>query len=144
MNFKYVLNFTLFATLACGNLSAQSDTIPLKGNGYITYPDAEETILSYNKGKRPPVARGKAENRPTARIDEHNGGISEWGDKSSIICTYFRVEKPGKMELKIVAKGNSTITVTCLGKKKKIKSAVRLRNKQKIYFISTIRNIWIT
>lgn len=121
MNFKYVLNVALFATLACSNLSAQTDTIQLKGNGYITSPDAEQAILSYNKTRRPPVARGKEESKPLARIDEHNGGISNWYDKNTIISTYFNVEKPGNMELKIVAKGNSTITVTCLGKKKKVK-----------------------
>ena len=121
MNLKYVLNFTVLATLLCGNLSAQTDTIPLKGNGYITSPDAEETILSYKKMRRPPMMRGENERKPSARIDEHNGGIADWNDKSSVISTYFRVEKPGKMELKIVAKGNSTITVTCLGKKKKVK-----------------------
>jgi|GEM_PF-6550267 len=121
MNFKYLLNFTLLATVLCGNVSAQTDTIQLKGNGYITSPDAEATILSYNKTKRPPVAREKEKSKPAARIDEHNGGISDWYDKNNIISTYFRVEKPGAMELKIVAKGNSTITVSCLGKKKKVK-----------------------
>ena len=121
MNFKYILSLTLFATLACGNVTAQTDTIPLKGNGYITSPDAEETILSYKKGRRPPFAQGVNDRKPSARIDEQNGGISDWCDKSSVISTYFRVEKAGKMELKMVAKGNSTITVTCLGKKKKVK-----------------------
>ena len=121
MNFKYLLNFTLLATVLCGNVSAQTDTIQLKGNGYITSPDAEATILSYNKTKRPPVAREKEKSKPAARIDEHNGGISDWYDKNNIISTYFRVEKPRAMELKIVAKGNSTITVSCLGKKKKVK-----------------------
>ena len=121
MNCKYLLSLALFSTLACGNIMAGSDTIPLKGNGYITSPDAEETILSYKKMRRPPVARGENERKPSATIDEHNGGIADWCDKSSVISTYFRVEKAGKMELKMVAKGNSTITVTCLGKKKKVK-----------------------
>ena len=121
MKLKYVLSFTMLTALLCGNLSAQTDTIPLKGNGYITSPDAEETILSYKRMRRPPMMRGENERRPSATIDEHNGGIANWNDKSSVISTYFRVEKPGKMELKMVAKGNSTITVTCLGKKKKVK-----------------------
>jgi hypothetical protein len=123
MNFKFVFNFTLLATLLCSNISAQSDTIPLKGNGYITTPDAEESILLYKKNRRPPFTRIHGENNPSASIDENNGGISDWYNKDNIISTYFRVEKPGKMELKIVAQGNSTITVSCLGKKKKIKLA---------------------
>lgn len=121
MNFKFSIGLTLLATLLCGNLSARTDTIPLKGNGYITTPDAEAKILSYNKSKRPPTKRGEGENKSSASIDEQNGGISDWNNKNNVISTYFRVEKPGKMELKIIAKGNSIITISCLGKKKKIK-----------------------
>lgn len=121
MKIKYLLNLCLSATLFCSNLSARTDTIQLKGNGYITSPDAEKTILSYNKTRRPPISRGKGGDRPMARIDEQNGGVADWFDKDIIISTYFRVEKPGELSLKIVAKGNSTITVSCLGKKKKVK-----------------------
>ena len=104
-----------------GNVQAESDTIYLKGNGYITHPDAEKTILSYNKMQRPPKNRININNEFTASIDEQNGGIANWYNKKNIITTYFRVEKPGNMELKIKAYGESTIIVTCLGKKKTIK-----------------------
>lgn len=106
---------------ASSTLSAKSDTIPLKGNGYITAPDAEATILSYSKVQRPPRTRHMSESKPTAYIDEHNGGIAEWNDNRTIVSTYFHVENAGKMELQIVAKGHSVITIKCLGKKKNIK-----------------------
>lgn len=121
MKIKSVLSTLLSVLFAIGIVKAESDTIPLKGNGYVTSPDAESVILSYNKTRRPPVMRDKSDEKPLSRIDEHNGGIADWYDDTNIISTYFRVEKPGKMELKIVACGNSVIKVSCLGKSKKIK-----------------------
>lgn len=121
MNFKSILGFTFASLFFANTAAAKCDTIPLKGNGYITSPDAETTLLSYNKTKRPPLARGAENKCPAAYIDEGNGGISDWYNKDCIISTYFRVEKSGQMNLKMIAKGHSTITVTCLGKKKKIK-----------------------
>lgn len=114
--------FALFA-LFCGAAHAEtkSDTILLKNNGYVTTPDAETFILSREKMQRPPHVREQTANTPVARIDEHNGGIAEWYDKENVISTYFHAEKAGEMELKIQAYGHSTITVSCLGKKKKIK-----------------------
>ena len=123
MNLKKILGL-ITLTLILGsnvNVSAKSDTIPLKGNGYITSPDAEESLLSYGKNHRPPHARSKVVNTPTAYIDESNNGIGEWNSKESVVSVYFRAENSGTMELSIIAKGHSTITIKCLGKKKNIK-----------------------
>ena len=105
MNFKSILGFTFASLLFANTAAAKCDTIPLKGNGYITSPDAETTLLSYNKTKRPPLARGAENKCPAAYIDEGNGGISDWYNKDCIISTYFRVEKSGQMNLKMIAKG---------------------------------------
>lgn len=123
MRKKIVSFVALLALMHCGAAYAQfkSDTILLKSNGYVTSPDAESLILSRDKMVPPPGARKNISNLPVAFIDEHNGGIGDWYDKDNIISTYFHVEKAGEMELKIEAYGNSTITVSCLGKKKKVK-----------------------
>ena len=121
---KKIVSFVAFlALLHCGTAHAQfkSDTILLKNNGYVTSPDAESLILSRDKMMPPPGARKNTGKIPVAFIDEHNGGIANWYDKDNIISTYFHAEKAGEMELKIEAYGNSTITVSCLGKKKKVK-----------------------
>ena len=121
MNLKSILGLLFMGVTAFSGAYAQSDTILLKGNGYITTPDAESTILKRERMQRPPRSRQLPGRAPVAYIDEHNGGIGNWHDKNNIISTYFHVEKPGEMELKMEAYGHSTITVTCLGKTKKIK-----------------------
>ncbi len=122
MKRNFVSFFALLALLcSAAHAESESDTILLKGNGYITTPDAETMLVSRKQMRRPPHAREKAADMTVAFIDEHNGGIAEWYDKNNIISTYFHAEKAGEMELKIEAYGNSTITVSCLGKKKKIK-----------------------
>lgn len=55
-----------------------------------------------------------------ASIDEANCAIRDWNDKETVISFYFRVKEGGNMNIALQAKGNSSIEVSLLGKKKKV------------------------
>ena len=78
---------------------AQSETVvTLSANGYVT--------------------AGPEKN---AFIDEQRCELRNWNNPETVVSFYFRVEKSGKMDVALKAKGHSKIEVSLLGKKKKIK-----------------------
>ena len=80
-------------------VAAQSESVvTLSGNGYIT--------------------AGPEKN---AFIDEQHCELRNWNNAETVVSFYFRVEKTGKMEIALKAKGHSRIEVSLLGKTKKIK-----------------------
>ena len=80
-------------------VAAQSESVvTLSGNGYIT--------------------AGPEKN---AFIDEQHCELRNWNNAETVVSFYFRVEKIGKMEVTLKAKGHSRIEVSLLGKTKKIK-----------------------
>ena len=56
-----------------------------------------------------------------AFIDEQRCELRNWNNPETVVSFYFRVEKSGKMDVALKAKGHSKIEVSLLGKKKKIK-----------------------
>ena len=56
-----------------------------------------------------------------AFIDEQRCELRNWNDPETVVSFYFKVEKSGKMDVALKAKGHSKIEVSLLGKKKKIK-----------------------
>ena len=56
-----------------------------------------------------------------AFIDEQRCELRNWNNPETVVSFYFRVEKSGKMDVALKAKGHSRIEVSLLGKKKKIK-----------------------
>ena len=56
-----------------------------------------------------------------ALIDEQRCELRNWNNPETVVSFYFRVEKSGKMDVALKAKGHSKIEVSLLGKKKKIK-----------------------
>lgn len=56
-----------------------------------------------------------------AFIDEQHCELRNWNNPETVVSFYFRVEKSGKMDVALKAKGHSKIEVSLLGKKKKIK-----------------------
>ena len=56
-----------------------------------------------------------------AFIDEQRCELRNWNNPETVVSFYFKVEKSGKMDVALKAKGHSKIEVSLLGKKKKIK-----------------------
>lgn len=56
-----------------------------------------------------------------AFINEQRCELRNWNNPETVVSFYFRVEKSGKMDVALKAKGHSKIEVSLLGKKKKIK-----------------------
>lgn len=76
--------------------NAQSESVvTLSGNAYVT------------SGRK-------------AFIDERRSAIRRWDDKETVISFYFRTKESGNMNIALKAKGNSSIEVSLLGKKKKV------------------------
>lgn len=55
-----------------------------------------------------------------ASIDEANCAIRNWSDSETVISFYFRVKEGGNMNIALQARGNSSIEVALLGKKKRV------------------------
>ena len=79
-------------------VAQDESVVTLSGNGYIT-----------------------AGPEKSAFIDEQHCEIRNWNNAETVTSFYFRTEKPGKMNVAILAKGDSRIEVSLLGKRKKIK-----------------------
>ena len=94
-SFLSLVSFALCSLLSLP-VAAQSETVvTLAGNAYVT------------EGK--------------AHIDEGRSAIRNWNNTDAVISFYFKVEKAGKFDLTLKAKGHSQIEVSLLGKKKKVK-----------------------
>lgn len=98
MKKKFFLQLAVWALALLQGVPAfaqEESVVTLSGNAYIT--------------------AGK-----TAHIDEAQCAVQNWSDKETVISFYFRAQKSGKMKLALQAKGNSSIEVSLLGKKKKV------------------------
>ena len=81
--------------MAMPAVAPDESVVTLSGNGYIT-----------------------AGPENGAFIDEQHCEIRNWNNSESVTSFYFRTEKAGKMNVAILAKGDSRIEVSLLGKKK--------------------------
>ena len=94
--------------LALGMLSfvpsvAQDESVvTLAGNAYVT-------------------ATSEGGDSKKVYIDEHNCALRNWDSTEDVVSFYFKVEKSGKINVALQAKGDSKIEVNVLGKKKKIR-----------------------
>ncbi|MBO5133882.1 MAG: DUF3472 domain-containing protein [Bacteroidaceae bacterium] len=98
MKKKFFLQLAVWALALLQGVPAfaqEESVVTLSGNAYIT--------------------AGK-----TAHIDEAQCAVQNWSDKETVISFYFRAQQSGKMKLALQAKGNSSIEVSLLGKKKKV------------------------
>lgn len=98
MKKKFFLQLAVWALALLQGVPAfaqEESVVTLSGNAYIT--------------------AGK-----TAHIDEAQCAVQNWSDKETVISFYFRAQRSGKMKLALQAKGNSSIEVSLLGKKKKV------------------------
>ena len=96
--FLYFVSLVVISFLALPVAAQSESVVTLSGNGYIT--------------------AGPEKN---AFIDEQHCELRNWNNAETVVSFYFRVEKIGKMEVALKAKGHSRIEVSLLGKTKKIK-----------------------
>ncbi len=93
--FLKLASFVAALFMALPTVAQSESVVTLSGNAYVT-------------------------SGSTASIDEGNSAIRNWNDKETVISFYFKVEKSGKMNVALQAKGKSRIEVSLLGKKKKV------------------------
>ena len=96
--FLHFVSLVVISFLALPVAAQSESVVTLSGNGYIT--------------------AGPEKN---AFIDEQHCELRNWNNAETVVSFYFRVEKTGKMEIALKAKGHSRIEVSLLGKTKKIK-----------------------
>ena len=96
--FLHFVSLVVVSLLALPVAAQSESVVTLSGNGYIT--------------------AGPEKN---AFIDEQHCELRNWNNAETVVSFYFRVEKIGKMEVALKAKGHSRIEVSLLGKTKKIK-----------------------
>ena len=84
------------------SVAQDESVVTLAGNAYVT-------------------ATSEGGDSKNVYIDEHNCALRNWDSTEDVVSFYFKVEKSGKMNVALQAKGDSKIEVTVLGKKKKIR-----------------------
>ena len=84
------------------SVAQDESVVTLAGNAYVT-------------------ATSEGGDSKNVYIDEHNCALRNWDSTEDVVSLYFKVEKSGKMNVALQAKGDSKIEVTVLGKKKKIR-----------------------
>ena len=94
--FLHLVSLVAALLLALPAIAQSESIVTLSGNAYIT-------------------------SGHTAFIDEDHCTIRNWNDQETVISFYFRTEKSGNMNIALQAQGNSSIEVSLLGKKKKVK-----------------------
>ena len=84
------------------SVAQDESVVTLAGNAYVT-------------------ATSEGGDSKNVYIDEHNCALRNWDSTEDVVSFYFKVEKSGKINVALQAKGDSKIEVTVLGKKKKIR-----------------------
>lgn len=87
--------FVLFVALLGFQARGENLKVELNGNAYVTT------------------------GRDGARISEQ--GLTQWSDLTSVVSVYFYVHQPEELTLLLNARGQSVVSVTCNGKKKRVK-----------------------
>ena len=84
------------------SVAQDENVVTLAGNAYVT-------------------ATSEGDDSKNVYIDEQNCALRNWDSAEDVISFYFKVEKSGKINVALQAKGDSRIEASLLGKKKKIK-----------------------
>ncbi len=99
------LAFLAVAFFLALSVYAQSESVvTLSGNAYVTV-----------------APQGEPRGKHMAFIDDRHGEMRNWNNNETVISYYFKVEKSGKMNIALQAKGHSQVEVSLLGKKKNVK-----------------------
>ena len=101
---KRILKLVLAAILlpVMPTVAQDESVVTLAGNAYVT-------------------ATSEGADSKNVFIDEQNCALRNWDSTDDVVSFYFKVEKSGKINIALQAKGDSKIEVTVLGKKKKIR-----------------------
>ena len=89
------------------SVAQDESVVTLAGNAYVT-------------------ATSEGGDSKNIYIDEHNCALRNWDSTEDVVSFYFKVEKSGKINVALQAKGDSKIEVTVLGKKKKSDSTAMI------------------
>ena len=85
-SFLSLVSFALSSLLALPAVAQNETIVTLSGNAYVT--------------------------EGNAHIDEGRSAIRNWNNPEAVISFYFKVEKAGKFDLALKAKGHSQIEVS--------------------------------